>query len=119
MILPISAWLSTRFGRKRFYMTCVALFGLSSLACGFATSLGALVFFRVIQGLGGGGLAPSEQAILVDTVPQQKRGMAFAIYGMAVVMAPAIGPTFGRLHHRQLQLALDFLHQRAGGDPCR
>jgi DHA2 family multidrug resistance protein len=95
VILPISAWLATRFGRKRFYMTCVALFGLSSLACGFATSLGQLVFFRVIQGLGGGGLAPSEQAILVDTVPQQKRGMAFAIYGMAVVMAPAIGPTFG------------------------
>jgi DHA2 family multidrug resistance protein len=71
------------------------LFGLSSLACGFATSLGQLVFFRVIQGLGGGGLAPSEQAILVDTVPTQKRGMAFAIYGMAVVLAPAIGPTLG------------------------
>ena len=95
VILPISAWLATRFGRKRFYMTCVVLFGLSSLACGFAPSLGALVFFRIIQGLGGGGLAPSEQAILADTFPPQKRGMAFAIYGMAVVMAPAIGPTLG------------------------
>jgi DHA2 family multidrug resistance protein len=95
VILPISAWLATRFGRKRFYMTCVMLFGISSLMCGFATSLGQLVFFRVIQGLGGGGLAPSEQAILVDTVPPQKRGMAFAIYGMAVVLAPAIGPTLG------------------------
>jgi MFS transporter, DHA2 family, multidrug resistance protein len=95
VILPISAWLATRFGRKRFYMTCVVLFGVSSLACGFATSLGMLVFFRVIQGLGGGGLAPSEQAILVDTVPAPKRGMAFAIYGMAVVLAPAIGPTLG------------------------
>jgi DHA2 family multidrug resistance protein len=95
VILPISAWLATRFGRKRFYMTCVVLFGISSLACGFATSLSMLVLFRVIQGLGGGGLAPSEQAILADTFPPQKRGMAFAIYGMAVVLAPAIGPTLG------------------------
>ncbi|HML16900.1 MAG TPA: DHA2 family efflux MFS transporter permease subunit [Bryobacteraceae bacterium] len=95
VILPISAWLATRFGRKRFYMTCVALFGASSLMCGLAPSLSVLVFFRVIQGLGGGGLAPSEQAILADTFPPQKRGMAFAIYGMAVVLAPAIGPTLG------------------------
>jgi DHA2 family multidrug resistance protein len=95
VVLPISAWLATRFGRKRFYMTCVVLFGISSLACGFATSLSMLVFFRVIQGLGGGGLAPSEQAILADTFPPHKRGMAFAIYGMAVVLAPAIGPTLG------------------------
>ncbi len=95
IILPISAWFATRFGRKRFYMTCVVLFGVSSLLCGLAPSLAWLVFFRVIQGLGGGGLAPSEQAILADTFPPQKRGMAFAIYGMAVVLAPAIGPTLG------------------------
>jgi len=95
VILPISAWLATRYGRKRFYMTCVVLFGVSSLLCGIAPSLSWLVFFRVIQGLGGGGLAPSEQAILADTFPPQKRGMAFAIYGMAVVLAPAIGPTLG------------------------
>ncbi len=95
VILPISAWLATRFGRKRFYMTCVVLFGVSSLLCGLAPSLSWLVFFRVIQGLGGGGLAPSEQAILADTFPPHKRGMAFAIYGMAVVLAPAIGPTLG------------------------
>ena len=95
IVLPISAWLATRFGRKRFYMTCVALFGISSLLCGLAPSLSVLVFFRVLQGLGGGGLAPSEQAILADTFPPQKRGMAFAIYGMAVVLAPAIGPTLG------------------------
>jgi DHA2 family multidrug resistance protein len=95
VILPISAWLATRFGRKRFYMTCVVLFGISSLLCGMAPSLSWLVFFRVVQGLGGGGLAPSEQAILADTFPPQKRGMAFAIYGMAVVLAPAIGPTLG------------------------
>ncbi|HTS75336.1 MAG TPA: DHA2 family efflux MFS transporter permease subunit [Bryobacteraceae bacterium] len=95
VILPISAWLATRFGRKRFYMTCVVLFGMSSLLCGLAPSLSMLVFFRVLQGLGGGGLAPSEQAILADTFPPAKRGMAFAIYGMAVVLAPAIGPTLG------------------------
>jgi MFS transporter, DHA2 family, multidrug resistance protein len=95
VVLPISAWLATRFGRKRFYMTCVVLFGISSFLCGLAPSLSLLVFFRVLQGLGGGGLAPSEQAILADTFPPQKRGMAFAIYGMAVVLAPAIGPTLG------------------------
>ena len=95
IILPISAWLATRFGRKRFYMTCVALFTVSSFLCGLAPSLAMLVFFRVLQGLGGGGLAPSEQAILADTFPPHMRGIAFAVYGMAVVCAPAIGPTLG------------------------
>ena len=95
VILPISAWLSTRFGRKRFYMTCVALFTISSFLCGLAPSLGVLIFFRILQGIGGGGLGPSEQAILADTFPAAKRGMAFAVYGMAVVLAPAIGPTLG------------------------
>ncbi len=95
IILPISAWLATRFGRKRFYMTCVAMFGASSFLCGLAPNLGMLVFFRILQGFGGGGLAPSEQAILADTFPREKRGMAFAVYGMAVVVAPAIGPTLG------------------------
>src|ERR1700733_5889066 len=95
VILPISAWLAIQLGRKRFYMGCVVLFGISSLLCGLAPSLGILIFCRVLQGLGGGGLAPSEQAILADTFPPAKRGMAFAIYGMAVVMAPAIGPTLG------------------------
>jgi DHA2 family multidrug resistance protein len=95
IILPISAWLSTIIGRKRFYMTCVALFTASSFLCGLAPSLGMLIFFRVLQGVGGGGLQPSEQAILADTFPASKRGMAFAVYGMAVVLAPAIGPTLG------------------------
>jgi DHA2 family multidrug resistance protein len=95
IVLPISAWLSVLVGRKRFYMTCVMLFTISSFLCGFAPSLGALVFFRVLQGLGGGGLATSEQSILADTFSPEKRGMAFAIYGMAVVLAPAIGPTLG------------------------
>jgi MFS transporter, DHA2 family, multidrug resistance protein len=95
VILPISGWLMARMGRKRFYMTCVALFTACSLLCGFAQSLPLLVFFRILQGVGGGGLAPSEQAILADTFPVSKRGQAFALYGMAVVVAPAIGPTLG------------------------
>jgi DHA2 family multidrug resistance protein len=95
IVLPMSAWFSERFGRKRFYMTCVALFTASSFLCGLAPSLGMLVFFRILQGIGGGGLGPSEQAILADTFPPAKRGMAFAVYGMAVVLAPAIGPTLG------------------------
>ncbi len=95
IVLPISAWLGVIIGRKRFYMTCVVLFTLSSFLCGFAQSLGMLVFFRVLQGLGGGGLATSEQSILADTFSVEKRGMAFAVYGMAIVLAPAIGPTLG------------------------
>jgi len=95
VVLPISGWLATRIGRKRFYLTCVFLFTLSSFLCGLAPNLGLLIFFRVLQGVGGGGLGPSEQAILADTFPPAKRGMAFAVYGMAVVLAPAIGPTLG------------------------
>jgi DHA2 family multidrug resistance protein len=95
VILPASAYLSTFLGRKRFYMICVVLFGISSALCGLAPSLGLLIFFRVLQGAGGGGLAPSEQSILADTFPPEKRGQAFALYGFAVVFAPAIGPTLG------------------------
>ncbi len=95
VVLPVSGWAALRFGRKRFYMTCVALFTVSSLLCGIAPSLGWLVFFRVLQGAGGGGLAPSEQSILADTFAPSRRGMAFGIYGMAVVVAPAVGPTLG------------------------
>lgn len=95
IVLPISGWIATRVGRKRFYMTCVAIFTTSSFLCGIAPNLGLLIFFRVLQGLGGGGLAPSEQSILSDTFEPKKRGMAFAIYGMAVVLAPAVGPTLG------------------------
>src|SRR5579872_6086272 len=95
IVLPMSGWFSSRIGRKRFYMLCVALFTCSSFLCGLAPSLGTLVFCRVLQGAGGGGLQPSEQAILADTFAPAQRGMAFAIYGMAVVVAPAIGPTLG------------------------
>jgi len=95
IILPCSGWFSTVIGRKRFYMLCVALFGASSLMCGLAPSLGWLIFFRVLQGLGGGGLAPSEQSILADTFPPAQRSNAFALYGIAVVVAPTLGPTLG------------------------
>ena len=95
IIIPISGWLSSVMGRKRFYMTCVALFTISSLLCGLAPSLGFLLLFRVMQGAGGGGLAPSEQSILADTFPPEYFGMAFAIWGIAVVVAPALGPTLG------------------------
>jgi DHA2 family multidrug resistance protein len=95
VILPISGWLSDRIGRKRFYMTCVAMFTVCSMLCGLAPTLPLLIGARILQGLGGGGLAPSEQAILADTFSVEKRGQAFALYGMAVVVAPAIGPTLG------------------------
>src|ERR1700759_2040504 len=95
IIIPISGWLSSVMGRKPFYMTRVALFTVSSFLCGIAPSLGFLLFFRVLQGAGGGGLAPSEQSILADTFPPEYFGMAFAIWGIAVVVAPAIGPTLG------------------------
>lgn len=95
IVLSISGWLSTVIGRKKFYMICVGIFTVASFACGFAWSLESLVFFRILQGLGGGGMATSEQAILADSFPPQKRGQAFAIYGIAVVVAPVVGPTLG------------------------
>ena len=95
VVLPISGWLANVVGRKRFYMLCVLLFTVSSVACGFATTLPMMIVFRVLQGLGGGGLAPVEQSIFADTFPPEKRAMAFALYGFTVVTAPAIGPMLG------------------------
>ncbi len=95
IVLPLTGWFSTLFGRKRFYMTCVAIFTVSSFLCGLAPNLGALVILRVIQGAGGGGLQPVSQAILVESFEQKKQGMAMAVYGMGVVVAPIIGPTLG------------------------
>ncbi|HTD95623.1 MAG TPA: DHA2 family efflux MFS transporter permease subunit, partial [Edaphobacter sp.] len=95
VVLPMSAWLSRVFGRKNYYMACVALFTITSLFCGLAPSLGIMLMARVLQGIGGGGLAPVEQAILVDTFPPAKRASAFAVYTVAIVTAPAIGPVLG------------------------
>jgi MFS transporter, DHA2 family, multidrug resistance protein len=95
IILPVSGWLSNVIGRKRFYMICVALFTIASLLCGLASSLTALIIFRILQGLGGGGMPTSEQAMLADTFPPQQRPQAFAIYGIAVIVAPTVGPTIG------------------------
>ena len=95
IVLPLTGWFSSLFGRKRFYMTCVVIFTLSSLLCGLAPSLPLLVFFRVLQGAGGGALQPISQAILLESFPKEKRGMAMAIFGMGVVLAPIIGPTLG------------------------
>ena len=95
VVLPISGWLATSFGRKRFFMICLAIFTVSSLLCGFAPSLAAIIIFRIMQGAGGGGLQPMAQAILADTFPPEQRGLAFALYGVTVIVAPTIGPTLG------------------------
>ncbi|MCU1320466.1 MAG: drug resistance transporter, EmrB/QacA subfamily [Acidobacteriaceae bacterium] len=95
VVLPMSAWLSRVFGRKNYYMACVTLFTITSFFCGIAPSLGVMLFARVLQGIGGGGLAPVEQSILVDTFPPAKRASAFALYTIAIVTAPAIGPVLG------------------------
>jgi DHA2 family multidrug resistance protein len=95
VIVPISGWLSDVIGRKRFYMISVLVFSIASLMCGLAPSLGFLVIARILQGIGGGGLAPSEQSFLADTFPPSKRGMAFAAYGVVVVIAPVLGPSIG------------------------
>ena len=95
VVLPISGWLSGVVGRKRFYMLCVATFTVASVLCAFAPNLGTLIVLRVLQGLGGGGMAPSEQAMLADTFPARQRAQAFALYGIAVIVAPTVGPTLG------------------------
>src|SRR5581483_8997640 len=95
IVLPITGWLVSLVGRKRFFLTCIGLFTQSSLFCGIAPTLGVLLVSRVVQGIGGGGLQPMAQAVLADTFPPEKRGLAFSIYGVTAVVAPAIGPTLG------------------------
>jgi len=95
IILPMSGWLANHFGRKKLLLTCVAGFTLTSLFCGLATSLPALIFFRVLQGLTGGGLQPLAQAILLETFPEQKHGQAMAAFGIGILLAPILGPTLG------------------------
>ncbi len=95
IILPVSGWLANVIGRKRFYMICVALFTFASLLCALSDSLGMMLAARVLQGIGGGGMAPAEQSMFADTFPPAKRAQAFALYGLTVVSAPAIGPVLG------------------------
>ncbi len=95
IILPVSGWLSQLIGRKRFYMICVLTFTVSSFLCALAPNLATMIVFRVIQGLGGGGLAPTEQSIFADSFPPEKRAAAFSLYGVTVVVAPAVGPLLG------------------------
>lgn len=95
VVLPMSAWLSRVFGRKNYYLGCVALFTLTSFFCGVAPSLGIMLSSRVLQGLAGGGMVPVAQAVLVDTFPPAKRASAFAVYTAVIVTAPTIGPVLG------------------------
>src|SRR5271167_211911 len=95
VVLPISGWFSGLLGRKRFFILCLTIFTISSLLCGIAPSLGAIIIFRILQGAGGGGLQPLAQAILADSFPPEKRGLAFALYAVTVIVAPTIGPTLG------------------------
>ena len=95
IVLPISGWFASVLGRKRFFLSCLAIFTISSLLCGVAPSLGAIILFRVLQGAGGGGLQPAAQSILADTFPPQQRGLAFALYGITTIIAPTVGPTLG------------------------
>ena len=120
VVLPLSAWLSRVFGRKRYYMLCVVLFTVSSLLCGMAPTLGLLIFFRVLQGVGGGGLAPVEQALLLagTRFPAHKRAAAFALYSMAIVTAPVIGAAARRMDKtdRTGAGALDLFYQHPHRD---
>src|SRR5271156_4292328 len=95
IILPASSWFSLRFGRKRFLITCIVIFTISSFACGAATSLALILIARAVQGAGGGALQPLSQSILLETFPPQKRGLAMAVFALGVVVAPVLGPTLG------------------------
>jgi len=95
IILTASAYLAKMLGRKTFFLICLALFTASSVLCGLAWSLQSLLSFRILQGFAGGGMVPVAQSILADSFPQEKRGQAFAVFGVAVVVAPVVGPTLG------------------------
>src|SRR6202044_2541404 len=95
IVLTASSFLARMLGRKTFFLICLGLFTLSSILCGIAPNLNALLLFRVLQGFGGGGMVPVAQSILADAFPPAKRGQAFAVFGVAVVVAPVVGPTIG------------------------
>jgi len=95
VVLTASSFLARLLGRKTFFLACLALFTASSLLCGFAWNLQSLLMFRILQGIGGGGMVPISQSILADSFPPLKRGQAFVLFGVAVVVAPVVGPTLG------------------------
>ena len=115
IILPMAGWLANRFGRRRILLTCVGGFTITSLLCGMATTLDWLIFFRVLQGLTGGGLQPLAQAVLLETFPPKKHGTAMAAFGLGHHPRAHPRPHAWRLDHRQLHLALDLLPQPSGG----
>src|SRR5580704_15143456 len=94
-ILPISGWISAHLGRRNYFLLSIAVFTIASALCGMATSLGQIVLFRVLQGLGGGGLQPSSQGVLLDAFPPEKQGAAQTLFGVAALLAPVVGPTLG------------------------
>jgi MFS transporter, DHA2 family, multidrug resistance protein len=95
IVLPLGGWISNVMGRRNFFVLCITIFTVSSFLCGAAPTLTLLLFFRVLQGAGGGGLQPMAQAIMADSFEPHKRGQAFALYGLVAVLAPSIGPTLG------------------------
>ncbi len=117
IVLPLSGYLSGLLGRKNYYLWSVVIFTISSFLCGLAPSLYALVLFRVLQGLGGGGLQPVSQAIIMDAFPPEKRSHAQAVFSITAVIAPALGTISGRVDYRQLLVALDLLHQHSHRHP--
>src|SRR5262245_1624282 len=95
IILPISGWLAVRFSRRNYFLFSILVFTVASALCGMATSLNQLILFRVIQGLAGGGLQPCSQGVLLDAFPPEKQGTAMTLFGLAVLVAPVVGPTLG------------------------
>jgi DHA2 family multidrug resistance protein len=95
VILPLSAWLGERFGRRQYYLSCIAIFTLTSVACGLAPNLEFLIIFRILQGLAGGALLPTSQTLIYEQFPKEKAGLAGAIFGMSVMVGPALGPVLG------------------------
>ena len=95
IVLPITGWLSAHLGRRNYFLLCIALFTLASALCGFATSLGQMILFRIIQGLAGGGLQPCSQGVLLDAFPEEKQGTAMTLFGVAAILGPIVGPTLG------------------------
>src|SRR6478672_8274585 len=95
IVLPITGWLSAHLGRRNYFLLSIAVFTLASAACGFATCLGQMILFRVLQGLAGGGLQPCSQGILLDSFPPEKQGTAMTLFAVAAVLGPVVGPTLG------------------------